>query len=60
MGLGGLGSDECHGSLFVLGTVMIMPKEESVQGVARFDSVFHEYYTSLAEPITLKLQPLYR
>ena len=43
------------GPLFLPGTVMIMPKEDSVRGVLTFDAVFHEYYTPLTNPIRLKV-----
>ena len=51
----GTGKAKGPGPLFVPGTVMIMPKEDSVRGVIKFDAVFHEYYTPLAEPITLEV-----
>jgi 2,5-dihydroxypyridine 5,6-dioxygenase len=46
---------EGPGPLFLPGTVMVMPRENSVQGVIIFDAVFHEYYTPLLDPICLKV-----
>ena len=51
----GTGRANGPGALFVPGTVMIMPKEDSVKGVVKFDTVFHEYYTPLEEPISLTI-----
>ncbi len=43
------------GGYFVPGTVMILPELESVVGSVVTSNMFHEYYTELAEPMTLKI-----
>jgi leucyl aminopeptidase (aminopeptidase T) len=52
------GGADHPGPFFVPGTVVIIPKEDTVTGVLKFDSVFHEYYTKLAEPITVEVDGL--
>ena len=43
------------GGYFVPGTVMMLPEMESVVGSVVTSNMFHEYYTELAEPMTLKI-----
>ena len=43
------------GGYFVPGTVMMVPEMESVVGSVVTSNMFHEYYTELAEPMTLKI-----
>ncbi len=44
------------GGYFVPGTIMIIPELESVRGSVVTSAMFHEYYTELAEPMTLKIR----
>jgi hypothetical protein len=41
------------GPLFVPGTVVLIPNEDTVSGTITLNSIFHEYYTLLREPIVL-------
>jgi hypothetical protein len=43
------------GSYLVPGSCTMFPEVESVRGQIRVGSVFHEYYTALAEPMTLEI-----
>ena len=43
------------GGYFVPGTVMVLPEMESVRGSIVTRNMFHEYYTELAEPMTLTI-----
>ena len=43
------------GGYFVPGTVMMLPEMESVRGAVVTRNMFHEYYTELAEPMTLEI-----
>ena len=43
------------GGYFVPGTAMIYPEMESVKGIVVTSNMFHEYYTELAEPMTLEI-----
>ncbi len=43
------------GGYFVPGTVVFMPELESVRGSVVTSNMFHEYYTELAEPMTLRI-----
>ncbi len=43
------------GGYFVPGTVMVYPEMESVKGSVVTSNMFHEYYTELAEPMTLEI-----
>ena len=43
------------GGYFVPGTVMMLPELESVRGSVVTGSMFHEYYTELAEPMMLTI-----
>ena len=43
------------GSYLVPGSCTMFPEVESVQGRIRVGSVFHEYYTTLAEPMLLEI-----
>ena len=43
------------GGYFVPGTAMIYPEMESVKGSVVTSNMFHEYYTELAEPMTLEI-----
>ena len=43
------------GGYFVPGTVMMLPELESVRGSVVTSNMFHEYYTELAEPMTLTI-----
>ena len=43
------------GGYFVPGTVMMLPEMESVRGSVVTRNMFHEYYTELAEPMTLEI-----
>ncbi len=43
------------GGYFVPGTVVFMPELESVCGSVVTSNMFHEYYTEVAEPMTLKI-----
>ena len=43
------------GGYFVPGTAMIYPEMESVRGSVVTSNMFHEYYTELAEPMTLEI-----
>jgi 2,5-dihydroxypyridine 5,6-dioxygenase len=52
----GCGRATTPGPSFVPGCVMIMPDEDSVEGRLVFDSVFHEYYTPLADKISLDVE----
>ncbi|MDE0057245.1 MAG: hypothetical protein OXP07_03915 [Defluviicoccus sp.] len=50
-----LGRATAPGGYFVPGTVMIYPELESVKGSVVTRNMFHEYYTELAEPMTLEI-----
>lgn len=41
------------GLYFIPGSCTMFPDQESVQGAICIDAVFHEYFTPLAEPITV-------
>ena len=43
------------GGYFVPGTIVMLPEMESVRGTVVTGNMFHEYYTELAEPMTLKI-----
>jgi 2,5-dihydroxypyridine 5,6-dioxygenase len=52
----GLCRAEEPGCFGLPGAVAIMPQEESVKGVLKLDTIFHEYYaTALSDPITLSV-----
>lgn len=50
-----LAKAEEPGGYFVPGTVVLIPELESVRGVIKCETVFHEYYTTMAEPLSLAL-----
>ena len=50
-----LSAAERPGGYFVPGTVLLIPEMETVRGVIKCETVFHEYYTHMREPLSLQI-----